>query len=90
MTSSTHKRCAKCGAEFKRSRADRTVNCPSCRRRPTAGTSRADEFYVKMGEARQRGHAAQDAGDTEAYERALADFRFWADRRAEEIRRVAS
>lgn len=31
MTTSKTKTCQTCGATFNRSRADRTVNCPSCR-----------------------------------------------------------
>lgn len=86
------KACAKCGAEFKRSRADRTVNCPDCRKaareRSYAGVSRADEFYVKAGEARARGRAAQAAGDQAAYDQAVSDFRYWNERRQAEIARV--
>jgi hypothetical protein len=35
-TSSPTKTCAKCGGSFTASRADYTVNCPDCRKRPAA------------------------------------------------------
>ena len=31
MITSTHRACKKCGAQFKKSPSDSTVNCPDCR-----------------------------------------------------------
>jgi DNA-directed RNA polymerase subunit RPC12/RpoP len=45
--SPTHKTCAKCGASFKRSPADTTVNCPDCRTRPATRESVSTSSQVR-------------------------------------------
>lgn len=93
-SSSDIRHCRKCGAEFIRSRTDSTVNCPAHRGRPGTSVSareaasKADEYYVKAGEARRRGVAARASGDDAAYQQAIADFTYWADRSAAARRAV--
>ena len=77
-SSSDMKCCVKCGAEFKRSPADRTVNCPDCRRKPTATTySNWEHYAVKIAEAKSRGYAARRAGDQAGEDQAVEDMRHW-------------
>jgi len=67
------KACRKCGAEFTPSRADTTVNCPDCRRRPASAAS--DERYFMLAlEAKTAAYAARKAGDKAAERAALDDL----------------
>ena len=80
------KSCRECGAAFETSRTGKTVRCQACRKARAERRNAASSFdayaeaYVAMGEARQRGHAAQAAGDDEAYAQAVADFTYWSER----------
>lgn len=78
------KRCRSCGAEFKRSRHDTTVNCPDCRRsRRSRSASQTDvALEAALAEAKSRGYAARRAGDDEAYQAAVRDLESLRARRA--------
>ena len=91
MTDSDIRYCRVCGAAFKKSPADSTVNCPDHRKRASSPSKRdaqaaADHAYIKMGEARARGRAARAAGDVATYDAAVGDFAYWADRRREALK----
>lgn len=82
--------CKTCGAAFTARVVTGVVNCPDCRaaRNSSGGSARAKfeafaDAQGRMGEARRRGREAQAAGDAEAFERAVADFRHWAERSRE-------
>lgn len=55
------KKCIDCSAEFKRSRADRTVRCPACRA-DRAGRTRTSDAERRMHEAHAAMAEVQMAG----------------------------
>jgi DNA-directed RNA polymerase subunit RPC12/RpoP len=73
------KNCRVCGAEFKRSRTNRTVNCPEHRGRRVADPGPRMP-HPKAVEAKLRAYKLRNAGVADADNEALAEVLMWRAR----------
>lgn len=78
MYPSTHKICTDCGGEFKRSRADVTVRCPTCRgTRKPAGPPPPTPRELEVMKARAEARKARREHGTGSPEYAAAEARYF-------------